>query len=357
MRLKEMSPLKLILAGLLILITATVVFAILWYNTQLRPYDTNSQEKIRIIIKEQSTATEIANQLEKQQAIRSSLAMTIYLKLNGLGGNFKVGIYTVKQSQSMTEIIDHLLNGQADEMIITFYPGAMLRDKSDRKDKKDVTTVLKQAGFDEKAIDEALSATYESSVFSGRPNGAGLEGYIYGETYYMPADATAEQVLARAIDEFAEVIKQHDFEKKFADKGLSLYEGITLASIIEKESGCLGKADCEKDQRRIASVFYNRLKDDMPLGSDPTYQYVADRDGLERNIQLDSPYNTRIHVGLPPGPIAAPGLSALKAVAEPANEDYLYFLSGDDDITYFSRTFEEHEENIRSHCKVKCLIQ
>ena len=92
----------------------------------------------------------------------------------------------------------------------------------------------------------------------------------------------------------------------------------------------------------------------MMLGSDVTYQYIADCDGLVRDPGLESPYNTRVVTGLTPGPIAVPGLAALKAVADPATTDYVYFLSGDDDVTYFARTNEEHEANIRDHCQVKC---
>jgi UPF0755 protein len=94
----------------------------------------------------------------------------------------------------------------------------------------------------------------------------------------------------------------------------------------------------------------------MPLGSDPTYQYAADKMGVPRSTTLDSPYNTRRYPGLPPGPIAVPGEKALVAVVSPAEGDYLYFLSGDDDVTYFSRTFEEHEQNIVTHCQKKCQI-
>ena len=87
-----------------------------------------------------------------------------------------------------------------------------------------------------------------------------------------------------------------------------------------------------------------------------TYQYIADKQGIERRIDLDSPYNTRRYVGLPPGPIATPGVDALRAVANPAPGDYLYFLSGDDDVTYFGRTLQEHERNIIDHCAKKCQI-
>ncbi|OYW84274.1 hypothetical protein B7Z17_04350, partial [Candidatus Saccharibacteria bacterium 32-49-10] len=211
-------------------------------------------------------------------------------------------------------------------------------------------------GYSPTEIEQAFAAKYSSPVFSGRPDGMGLEGYIYGDTYFVQVGSTVQQVLQRAIDEFAKIVASNDLEKKFTAKGLSLYQGITLASIVERESiGCPGQSVCE-DQRRIASVFYNRLAIDMSLGSDVTYHYAADRDGVPRDFRLQSDYNTRIHAGLPPGPIAVPGLSALNAVADPAKTNYLFFLSGDDDVTYFGSTEAEHNANIRQHCQAKCQL-
>ena len=146
------------------------------------------------------------------------------------------------------------------------------------------------------------------------------------------------------------MVQKHDLVKKYKQRGLTLYEGITLASIVQREVNGLD------DQKKVAGVFYNRLKQDMMLGSDVTYQYIADKTGQQRSPSLDSPYNTRRYTGLPPGPIAVPGESALLAVAEPTKSDYLYFLSGDDDKTYFGKTEAEHERNIQQHCQKKCLI-
>ena len=145
------------------------------------------------------------------------------------------------------------------------------------------------------------------------------------------------------------MLEQNQLQEAFAEQGLSLYEGITLASIIQREA--IGG-----DEPQIAQVFYSRLSIGMELGSDVTYQYIADKTGVARDVNLDSPYNTRRYVGLPPGPIASPGVDALLATANPAEGDYLYFLSGDDDVTYFARTLEEHETNIREHCQQKCQI-
>jgi len=356
----QIKKVKWWMIGLVIAVVALVaalVSSILWYKAQLAPVDVQNQQKVRIDIKQGMVASQIAAALKDKGLIRSPLAMSIYLRLNGSGKGFQTGVYSVTQAQSLPEIVDHLTSGKSDEVSITFVPGAMIRDNSDKSadSKQDVTSVLRRAGFKESEIEAALRANYQSPVLKGRPVGAGLEGYIYGETYFVAADATAEQVLRRAIDHMASVVRQHDLEAKFAKRGLSLYEGITLASIIEREVSCKQAQGCE-DQRKVAQVFFKRLDEGISLGADATFRYAAAQAGQAPTVDFDSPYNTRVHRGLPPGPISVPGLGALLAVAEPAEGDYLYFVSGDDGVNYFSRTEAEHIELTAKHCKINCLL-
>lgn len=330
----------------------------MWYRHSLSPYNAGDTSVVRFAIKDGMSGSDIAKKLADNKLIHSSFAFSIYMRLNGSGMNFKTGVYKVSPSQPLSEIVKHLSSGKVDEYAITFYPEAMITTKVEDQtvQRRSVSGVLKHAGFSQGEITEALAARYDSPLFHGRPDDADLEGYIWGETYYVPSDYSARQVLQRAIDEFAAVVKKNDLEAKFAKKGLTLYQGITLASIVQKESkGCESASICE-DQRQIASVFYNRLKANMPLGSDVTYHYAADKTGLARSHTLDSPYNSRIHKGLPPGPIATPGLSALHAVTDPAATDYLYFLSGDDNVTYFAKTNAEHQANIQRYCTKKCAL-
>lgn len=357
MRIKKVKWWMIGLIAAIVVLVAAATSAILWYQSQLKPVDANSQQKSRIDIKQGMVASQIASQLKEKNLIRSPLAMSIYLRLNGSGKGFQTGVYSVSQSQSLPEIVKHLTSGKSDEISITFVPGAMIRDNSDKPadSKQDVTSVLKRAGFSDREIEVALKANYQSPVLKGRPVGAGLEGYIYGETYFVAADATAEQMLKRAIDQMASVVKQYDLEAKFAKKGLSLYEGITLASIIEREVSCNQPQGCE-DQKKVAQVFFKRLDEDMSLGADATFRYAAAQAGQAPTVDFDSPYNTRVHRGLPPGPISVPGLGALLAVAEPARGEYLYFVSGDDGVNYFSKTEAEHIELTNRHCKVNCLL-
>ena len=333
-----------------------VIIAAIWYRQMLQPVDPNKQQSVQVTIEKGMTTNQLAKALEQKQLIRSAFAFSVVVRLSGAHA-FQAGTYSINPSQSLPEIVRHLTGGQAEMMSVTFYPGATLDTKATSGRTTTVASVLKKAGFSDEQIQQAFRAEYTGAALAGRPAGAGLEGYVYGETYSISSDASAQQVLQRAVTHFSQIVTKYDLERKFASRGLTLYQGITLASIVQKESkGCgAGVTVCE-DQRQIASVFYNRLKKDIPLGSDVTYHYAADKAGVARDHTLNSPYNTRLHKGLPPGPIAVPGLSALNAVADPATTDNLYFISGDDDVTYFGKTEADHQANVKAHCAKKCLL-
>lgn len=337
---KGKKKLVWIIATLLGLVVAALAGVFVWYMTQLSPVDSQNTNKTLITIKSGSTPTNIADTLKEEGLIRSSAAFLWYTRAEGVQNNLQAGAYRLSPSESTQEIVEHLQNGNVDSFDITFLPGETLA-----QNKK----TLIASGYSEQEVDKAFGATYNSPLFEGKPASADLEGYIYGDTYRFGSGATVESILEHVFEKYYQVIESNGLVAKFKANGLSLYEGITLASIVQRES--IGG-----DEPQIAQVFYKRLSIDMQLGSDVTYQYIADKTGVPRDTNLDSPYNTRRYTGLPPGPIAVPGLNALKAVGSPAQGDYIYFLSGDDDITYFANTLEEHEANIVNHCKVKCQI-
>jgi len=337
---KRKKLLLLSMFGVFVVLLAVAAAGYSWYQSQLSSVNSNNNEFIKVTVEPNSTPSMIGHLLKDKGVIRSTEAFGIYTRFSGTQNSLQAGAYRLSPSETTPEIVEHLTSGKVDTFDLTFLPGATLADN--RK-------VLIAAGFTEAEVDAGLNATYDSPLFEGKPPSADLEGYIYGETYKFGSDATVKEVLSHTFDVYAEFIQENDIIAKLKAQNLTLFEGITLASIVQRES--IGG-----DEPQIASVFYNRLAIDMPLGSDVTYQYIADKTGVERDTNLDSPYNTRRYPGLPPGPIAAPGKNALLAVATPATTDYVYFLSGDDDVTYYGVTLEEHEANIAAHCKVKCLI-
>lgn len=341
---KKHSKIKIILfaiIGLVVLAAAAAAAAFLWYQQQLAPVEQGSSQRIRIVIEAGSTPNIIAKELKEKELIRNETAFLIYTQLAKVRDDLKAGTYNLKQSESLPEIVNHLVAGKQDEFSLTFLPGDTLANHRKR---------IINAGYSAEEVDAALAKKYDRPLFAGKPASADLEGYIYGETYNFLSSASVEDILNRTFDEFEKVIASNKLVTGFQKQGLSLYQGITLASIIQREVPTAG------DQKEVAGVFYNRLKEGMTLGSDVTYQYIADKTGVPRDPGLDSPYNTRRYKGLTPGPIASPGQSALLATAAPAMNDYLFFLSGDDDKTYFGRTDAEHQRNIVQHCQKKCQI-
>ncbi len=221
----------------------------------------------------------------------------------------------------------------------------------------DVKKSLIEVGYTEAEVEKAFNANYDFSFLKERPEGASLEGFLYGETHEFYKDATVEEILEVFLTGMDEVIKANDLETKYAEQGLSLYEGITLASVIQKEAP-------SPEQPTVAQVFLMRMDYGMKLGSDVTVSYAIDIVDPERTtytdnqtaLLIDSCYNTRLYAGLPCGPISNPGLSALLAVAYPSDTAYLYFLTGDDGLMYYSYTEAEHQQNIYSHCQTLCDV-
>jgi UPF0755 protein len=328
--------------GIIVLVgILAVAGAYMWYKAELRPVSDTTAEKVRVQIIEGSSPSDIGKLLEEKHIIRSQLAFDFYTRFSNTKSKLQAGAYNLASSESTEEIVTHLVSGNTDDFSITFLPGATLAE--DRE-------VLIKAGYSADEVDVALGETYDHPLLADKPASADLEGYIYGETYSFPSTATVSEILVRTFDQFYSVVEKDNLIAGFEQQGLNLYQGITLASIIQRE------VPHASDQKQVAQVFFKRLAMGMELGSDVTYQYAAKKMGVTPSPNLDSPYNTRRYAGLPPGPIAVPGETALEAVAAPAVGDYLYFLSGDDDITYFARTNDEHEANIRDHCKIKCLV-
>jgi UPF0755 protein len=328
-------------AVVVIIVAVAAASAYSWYQAQLGPVDPRNSSDVRVEIEAGMNPEMIAARLYENKLVKSQAGFEWYVRLNGKGGSLQAGSYTLSQQMSLPQIVTHLQSGKTDTFRVTFLPGATVA-----QNKK----VLSEAGYSSHEINTAFAKQYDHPVFKTKPTSADLEGYIYGETYEFASDATVEDILIRTFDELQTVIADNNLSAHFKKHDLSLYEGIVLASIVQREVATRG------DQKMVAGVFYNRLAEGMNLGSDVTYQYIADKTGRERDPGLDDPYNTRRYAGLPPGPIAAPGKEALLAVAHPTTSKYLYFLSGDDDKTYFGMTEAEHQRNIEQHCQKKCQI-
>ncbi len=317
--------------------TALLV-SFIWYSWALLPRSGDGTQ-VRVVVAPGDTVRQIAQNLYDHKLIRSRAAFNIYTQLTGNRAKLQAGGYALSANQDVQSIVAHIVEGKTDEFNITIPPGLTL---------KELRKVFIKNGYSDSEVNEAYAAKYDSPLLTSRPAGADLEGYIYPETYKMGANQTLEALLRRSFDQMYSLLQDKGYLEEFKKRGLSLHQALTLASIVQKE------VPSPADQKQVAQVFLKRYGMGMHLGSDVTFMYAADQMGVKATVDLDSPYNTRKYVGLPPGPIANMNPSALEAVAFPAAGDYLYFVAGDDGTTYYALTEDQHNANVAAHCTTLC---
>lgn len=330
-----------IVAVLLVLVISGGVAARVWYSAQLKPVNANQTKTVIVTIKTGTSATQVAEQLESEGLIRSAQGFMWYLRNTGLRDSIQAGTYELSPSQSVADIANVITEGKVRKDLFTILPGKRLDQ---------IKASFIKAGFSEAEVNDALNpANYKSHpALVAKPANATLEGYLFPDSFQRTSTTTAQQIVKQSLDEMAEALTPEIIDG-FQKQGLGIHQGITLASIITKE----GSGDAQKT---MAGVFYNRLRSGIPLGSDVTYQYIADITGQERSADIDSPYNTRKYGGLPPGPISNVTKSALQAVAFPQQTDYLFFVAGDDGTIYFSKTQAEQDANAQKYCQKLCSV-
>ncbi len=336
---------KRLIIALLAVIAFFVVAAVSllgWFYILLQPPFESGVQK-RVTIEQGQSLSAVAEQLKQQGLIKNPIAFQLYTRLRGVQGNLQAGTYALSPTSSVQEIVTSLVEGRVKTFTITIYPGNTLAELS--------TTLVKEYGFDKQAVEVAFNKKYDHPLLIDKPESSTLEGYIFPDTYEIQSNGSVEELLEKSFTRFNDLLTSEKMTPALKAQNLSLHQAIILSSIVQKE------VSNASDQKQVAQVFLKRLSIGMELGSDVTFIYAAEQLGVEPRVNLDSPYNTRIQKGLPPGPIANFNLTALQAVANPAPGDFLYFVAGDgeySDQTYFSRTLQEHEDNVQKYCRQLC---
>jgi UPF0755 protein len=332
------------LAVLMFTAIAGVLTVRYFYLENLKPRSTIN-ETISITITPGSTTTEIATLLEERGIIRAKWAFEWYARLSGANNQFKAGTYNLSPALPVRDIVSIITEGKVATDTLTVLPGSTIDD---------IKKVFKASGYSDEEISDAFQRDNfrDHPVVASIPEGLDLEGYLYPDSYQRTADTTAESMVRAALDRM-ETALTPDVVNAFTAQGLSVHQGITLASIVEKESAH------PEDRAKIAQVFLKRLSIGMRLESDPTATYGARKAGLVESITTDTPYNTYTIDGLPPSPISTVTIDAIEAVINPAQTEYLFFVASDpdengDNTTYFSFTLEEHQRLTEQYCKVLC---
>lgn len=317
--------------AILCLIVAAVVVVIGWYEVELRPAAARAQSQL-FIIEEGQGAPVIGHNLQAAHLIRSKDAFITYLGLHGLRTKLKAGVFRLIATETTAKIAQTLTaNGpSAHELMVI--PGDTIAQIEDLAAKEGIST---------NSFEAALAAPHTEAILSTKPSTVSLEGYLYPDTYDL-SNVTADQLVDTMIINLATHLTPQ-IQQAWAAEGLNVHQGLTLSSVVEKEVAN------STDRTKVAQVFLSRLKLGMPLGSDVTAAYASTLAGLPFNVSINSPYNTLLATGLPPGPICSPSLDAMEAVAHPAATNYLYFLAGNDGKTYYAQTYAEHQANIAKY--------
>jgi peptidoglycan lytic transglycosylase G len=305
-----------------------------------RPYKGYSEAEQFVEIPAGSGTAAIGRRLADSGVVRDGNTFRLALWLTGEGRRLQAGEYRFDRPMTVKEVIAKIVRGDVFLRPITFREGLTIRQMAELYESK---------GFGP-AADFVAAARDPQPIRDLDPRAQDLEGYLFPDTYTLPRHSTAAQLVARMVAGFQKALTP-EVRAEAAARGLSVHDLVTLASIVEKETG---KAE---ERPLVAAVYANRLKIGMGLQCDPTVIYALERAGrydgnlTRENMHYDSPYNTYRYAGLPPGPIAAPGKASLEAAANPADVPHLYFVSRGDGSHVFASTLDEHNHNVFEYQK------
>jgi len=287
---------------------------------------------------------DIGEALSDAGVIESAGKFEVLVALMGYDRLLQAGDYEFQRGTPVLEAVYRMRRGETSERVVTVIEGWRLEQIAD--------AVAEQGMSREEFIAAADASAYELSLLSELPEGASLNGYLFPATYTIRTSGPASDLVLTMLQAFLDNVPL-GVREGAADVGLTFHEALTLASIIERE------AQVPEERPIMAQVFLRRLALGIPLEADPTVQYAVSEDpasvaefgywkaGLTNgDLLLDSPYNTYQYLGLPPGPIANPGLDSIIAVMNPAETNYLYFVARPDGSHAFAETFEEHLRNV-----------
>ncbi len=312
-----------------------VVFLACWIvvAVQLAPVNpagSGAKFTVQVTIPSGASSEQIADLLRDKGLARSSQAVIVALMLSGQRHDLKAGVYALSPAMPVEHIIEIIAEGKTDTVEVVVPEGFTMEQIADRLESKDLTD---RFSFVQVAATEGESFDFADGFAPPR----NLEGYLFPLTYNVVKGVAPQKIVQQMLNAFDRyIVRRHPAVHDWS-------QIVTVASLVERE------AKVDSDRPLIASVYYNRLARGMPLQCDATVQYALPKHKarlLYSDLRIDSPYNTYLHRGLPPGPICNPGLLSIEAAIEPAQTDYLFYVAGPGGVHIFSRTLAEQDRNI-----------
>lgn len=337
----------LTLAGIILIVTTTIVFTVLWQAYRFwwqTPADMRWEVAFEVAPGE--SVEQVAVRLEEQDLVASAFWFQVYVVMSGQTKNIQAGSFYVPGETNYSDLVDVLSQAKASEVSITIPEGLTIRQIGE------LVTARFNVAAEEWSQLTGVDSPFEADPFvmaADKPDSVDMEGYLFPDTYRFAPTATGEEIVGRLLATMEARINSLNlvFPELACESGdcpeiENVHELLTEASIIEREVRQL------ETMKMVADIFRKRLAIDMPLQCDSTVNYVTGGDDPAvslADLEIDSPYNTYKYTGLPPGPISNPGLNALTAVVTPTPNDYYYFLTTAEGEVYYAQTHEEHVAN------------
>lgn len=323
-------------------------FLSLYLQSQSQKINTpisNDPSPVPFTVEVGENAVTISRKLLEQQFIEDADLFRLFLRYNGLDATLEAGDYELRRNMNMREIAEALQKASFEEVVVTIPEGWRAEQIAELLTRQEIMDGAEFLAFVRQGVG------VDHPLLADRPAGASYEGFLFPDTYRLPVRATPEDLIGRMVQNMAGKIPANATQLA-AGQGYTFYEILTVASIVERE------AVIADERPTIASVYLNRLAQGMYLQADPTVQYAMGYQTdtgqwwktpvtLEEYSQVNSPYNTYLNPGLPPGPIANPGAASINATLQPAQTTYLFFMGcGGEGAHLFAEDFASHEANV-----------
>lgn len=317
-----------------------------WWNYNVNTPVSSTSQPVVFRIDAGELPSQVSDDLDAQHLIRDRTAFDLYLRYTGAGSSFQAGSFLLNRNMTMAQIVDALQHSKSTQVSVTIPEGFPLREQA-----KDVqrSGLGKGADYLSIAAEPSWSGSYD--FLAARPAKANppLEGYLFPDTYLVdPGDVRG--LVKAQLDQFGNVFTaalRAQIAKSTANRPAETVESIViLASMVDRE------ANTSTDRGNVCSVYYNRLKLNMALGVDATLLYALGRLSPEptaAELQLNSPFNTRTHTGLPPGPISNPGKAAITACIAPPQTNYLFYFTDRKGVTHFETNQQDFDRDIQTY--------
>ncbi len=317
---KKLKILTIIVLGLMIFIGGIIFSAL--------PF----QKEGSFLIKEGEGLKQVSKNLKEEGFVKTELPFYVYVLLKGKAGDLKPGTYPISSEDSIFSLADRIVQGKSYKIKVTIPEGFRLKEIQERLLEN---KVLKEPDLEKLKVKNFVS---EFGFLESAPQEFSLEGFLFPQTYFFDPDMETHEVVRVFLKTFEQNLSQ-ELKEDIEEKGRSIFEIITMASLIEKEVRTM------EDKKLVSGVLWKRLGINMPLQVDATVIYITGKRTTVVPIsdtQIDSPYNTYKYTGLPIGPISNPGLESILAALYPKSSDYWYYLSTPEGDTIFSKTLQEH---------------